>query len=91
MALAKISSKGQIIIPAKVRENHGLKGGSSLEVIDFGREIVLVPVPNDPMENARGMLNLRRSLQNIMDESRREQSEREKNFSMIPKKSRARH
>ena len=85
MALAKISSKGQIIIPAKMRENHGLKGGSSLEVIDFGREIVLVPVPDDPMEGAKGMLNLRRSLQKIMDESRSEQNAREKRFSKMPK------
>jgi AbrB family looped-hinge helix DNA binding protein len=77
MALAKISSKGQIIIPSKIRARHCLKSGSMIEILDFGKEIVLVPMLENPMSGARGLLKLRQPLPKIMADARKESVEKE--------------
>ncbi len=51
-----VSSKGQLVIPSAVRKRHHLVAGTRVEVMDNGREIVLVPVPKDAFRASRGML-----------------------------------
>jgi len=51
-----VSSKGQLVIPAKVRKRHHITPGSQVEVLDTGQQIVLVPVPKDAFRASRGML-----------------------------------
>jgi AbrB family looped-hinge helix DNA binding protein len=43
MTTAKVSSKGQLVLPKAVREAHGLTAGSEVEVEDGGDVIVLRP------------------------------------------------
>ena len=43
MALVKVKEKGQVTLPAKLRERLGLHVGDYLEVADDGARIVLVP------------------------------------------------
>ena len=38
-----LSSKGQVVIPLRVRQNHGWKPGVRFTVIDSGEELVLKP------------------------------------------------
>lgn len=52
----KVSSKGQLVIPAAVRKRYHIGPGSHMEVLDTGQEIVLVPVPKDAFRASRGML-----------------------------------
>jgi AbrB family looped-hinge helix DNA binding protein len=40
----KLSSKGQIVIPRQIRQNHGWKQGVCFSIIDDGDSIVLKPV-----------------------------------------------
>ena len=42
---AKISSKGQLVLPKAVRDAHGLGPGSEVEVESVGDTIVLKPRP----------------------------------------------
>ena len=49
-----VSQKYQIVIPRGVRERIGLKPGTALEVVAYGRRIELVPV--EPIERVRGFL-----------------------------------
>ncbi len=42
---AKISSKGQLVLPKAVRDAHGLDAGSEVEVESAGDVIVLRPRP----------------------------------------------
>lgn len=55
MAL-KIASKGWVVIPAALRQKYNLKPGSSVEIVDYGGVLALVPQHDDPIEAAAGML-----------------------------------
>jgi AbrB family looped-hinge helix DNA binding protein len=43
MPLIKIKEKGQLTLPAKIRERHGLDVGDYVEVKEEGNRIILVP------------------------------------------------
>lgn len=49
-----VSSKYQVVIPKEVREEIGLKVGTTLEVINYGHRIELVPI--QPIRNLKGFL-----------------------------------
>lgn len=51
-----VSRKGQLVIPAPVRKRYRLVPGSHVEVLDSGREIILVPVPKSAFRASRGLL-----------------------------------
>lgn len=51
-----VSSKGQLVIPAAVRKRYRIVAGSRVEVLDTGKEIVLMPVPRDAFRASRGLL-----------------------------------
>ncbi len=42
---AKVSTKGQLVLPAKIRRKYGIIPGKDVEILDFGDEIVIVPPP----------------------------------------------
>ena len=56
MHIAKISSKGWAVIPKELREKHGIKEGTYVQIAEFGDVLVLVPLPEDPVEALAGML-----------------------------------
>ena len=56
MHIAKISSKGWAVIPKQLREKHGIKEGTYVQIAEFGDVLVLVPLPEDPVEALEGML-----------------------------------
>ena len=43
MPLVKIKGKGQMTLPAKIRERHGLNMGDYVEVTEEGNRIILIP------------------------------------------------
>jgi AbrB family looped-hinge helix DNA binding protein len=55
-ALAKVSTKGQVVIPAELRKRHHLEPGASVHVYEYGDLICLAPVAADPVEEAWGTL-----------------------------------
>jgi AbrB family looped-hinge helix DNA binding protein len=70
MELTTISSKYQIVIPQKIREQFELKPGDKLMFIPFGGSLRLVVVP--PLEKARGMF---KGLPGLQDDLREEVDE----------------
>jgi AbrB family looped-hinge helix DNA binding protein len=69
----RLSQKGWVVIPAALREKYGLKPGAHLQVVDYGGVLALVPVVDDPVEAAAGMLKGGDSLtQALLAEHRRE-------------------
>jgi len=53
MKTVTISSKYQVVIPKDIRESIGLKAGTTLEIINYGSRIELVPIR--PMKNLKGI------------------------------------
>ncbi len=75
MTTVKVSSKGQIVLPKAIREKFGIKEGDELEVLDFGNEIVIVPVKKDV--NLRGLVKFEKPVKEILREIRAEEKELE--------------
>jgi AbrB family looped-hinge helix DNA binding protein len=73
---AKISSKGWIVIPAKLREKYDLKPGDQVHVLDYGGVVSIVPTSVDPVAHAAGMLQGRGSLTKALLEEHRKERRR---------------
>jgi AbrB family looped-hinge helix DNA binding protein len=74
----KISQKGWVVIPAKIRKKYNLKPGDEVQVIDYGGVLSLIPASEDPLEHASGMLKGASSLTNALIEERQRERERER-------------
>lgn len=53
MVIMKVTESGQISIPAEVRRRWGAK---AVTVVDEGDRLIIQPVPENPVEAARGSL-----------------------------------
>jgi AbrB family looped-hinge helix DNA binding protein len=59
MEITKISSKGQIVIPSKIREKLGIVEGSMLVIEEMNNGIIMKKVDNDLVNQ------IKRSLEDI--------------------------
>ena len=48
-----MTSRGQTVVPAKIRREHGIQPQTQLEWIDDGQTIRVVPIPEDPIRAAK--------------------------------------
>ena len=56
MVTAEVSSRGRVVIPAKLRKKYNLKHGDRVRFVDYGGVVSLVPASDDPIKPAAGML-----------------------------------
>ena len=61
---AKILAKGQLVIPVRIRKKFGLKPGDRVRVFEYGGVIHVIPLSDDPVKEATGILPRRPSLVN---------------------------
>lgn len=53
----KVSSKGQIVLPAEIRRQLGIEMGAELEIVELAGALYLVPVEEgDPLDLLQGLL-----------------------------------
>jgi len=77
-AVVKMSAKGQVVVPSKIREQAGLKPGREVLVyLDREGRLTIEPVPDDPIEAACGMLAGGPSLVEALLREKKEERERE--------------
>ena len=76
--LVKMSAKGQVVIPSKIRKEAGLEPGREV-VVSLGLDgrVRLMPVPDDPIGAACGMLAGGPSLLEAHLREKKEERERE--------------
>ena len=55
-ATSKVTSKGQVVIPKKIRDKYGLEPSSAIRWIEKKDGILVVPETDDSITSARGML-----------------------------------
>ncbi|NPV28060.1 MAG: AbrB/MazE/SpoVT family DNA-binding domain-containing protein [Firmicutes bacterium] len=75
METVRLSSKGQLVLPKKIREHLSLKPGEELKVELVGRKIVLEPVYQETeagWRRWRGVLRGKRALEEHLEEHRLE-------------------
>jgi AbrB family looped-hinge helix DNA binding protein len=72
MPIVRASTKGQIVIPARLRRKYRIEKGTRVNVIDGGGEIILRPVLQDAVEEAKGIF---RGGQSSLQELSRERRE----------------
>ena len=72
MSTVKVSSRGQLVIPVEIRKKHGIKAGDRIEILDFGDQIVMIPV-KDAIRDAKGWLHSDQSVLQMLREARKEE------------------
>jgi AbrB family looped-hinge helix DNA binding protein len=68
MDVVTVSSKYQVVIPRKVREELDIHRGQKMQVVAYENRVVLIPIR--PIEEARG------SLKGIETDPKREEEDR---------------
>jgi AbrB family looped-hinge helix DNA binding protein len=78
MTLAHISSKGQILIPKKIRNKYGVRPGGMVHILEQNDGILLKAAPEDPIAAACGFLKGNFSLTKdlIQEHSQEQKNER---------------
>ena len=55
--LTTVTKRGQTTIPHRLRQRYGVQEKTKLRWIDTGRGMLIVPVPDNSIKAARGMLS----------------------------------
>jgi len=73
-ATSKVTTKGQIVIPKKIREKYGIQPSTSIRWIEKKEGILMVPDSEDPIVAARGMLEGSGMLKAYMQDKKKERN-----------------
>ncbi len=72
---SKVTSKGQVVIPKRLREKYGIRSATAIRWIEKDQGILMVPESEDPIVAARGMLKGSGILKAYLKEKRREKQQ----------------
>lgn len=75
---SKVTSKGQVVIPKRLREKYGIRSATSIRWIESEQGILMVPESEDPIIAARGMLKGSGILKAYLKEKRLEKQRENK-------------
>jgi len=77
METAFVTSKGQLVIPARLRRRYGIKPGTKVCFIERENEILFQPVTKEYIRSVRGMLKSETSVTQELLKERARDKERE--------------
>lgn len=77
MTTLTVSAKGWVVIPSPLRKKYGLHPGAQVKIVDYGGVLTLVPLLEDPIEQAYGLLAGPTSLTEALLKEHAEELERE--------------
>ena len=69
-----ISRKGQTVVPAGIRQQFHIASNTKLDWISDGETIRVIPLPADPIGNARGLAKGSGLSQALREDRRQERS-----------------
>ena len=73
METSVVTSKGQVVIPSKLRRKYGIKNGTRVHFYEVNGEIRLVPVTPELIDKNIGLLGTRGKLMRaLLEEKKRE-------------------
>ena len=76
MNIVKSTVKGQILIPAPLRNKYGIGRGTALRIYDEWNRIVVEPVADDPVAEGKGLLKTKGKVLKALMKDRKEESRR---------------
>jgi AbrB family looped-hinge helix DNA binding protein len=77
MTTTIVTTKGQIVIPSKIRRKHNIKRGTRLYIEERGDELILRAVTPAYFEKIAGILQTKGKLSKALLEERSKDKERE--------------
>jgi len=77
METAYVTSKGQLVVPARLRRRYGIKPGTKVCFIERGDEILFQPVTKEYIRGVCGMLKSETSVTQELHKERAKDRERE--------------
>jgi len=77
METAYITSKGQLVVPARIRRRYGIKPGTKICFIEHDNEILFQPVTKEYIRSVHGMLKSETSVTQELLKERAKNKERE--------------
>jgi AbrB family looped-hinge helix DNA binding protein len=77
MDAAYVTTKGQLVIPARIRRKLGIKPGTKVCFVERGNEILFQPVTKEYIRSVCGMLKSDTSVTEDLLEERKKERERE--------------
>lgn len=77
METARVTSKGQLVVPSRLRRKYGIKPGTKIRFIERDSEIVFQPVTREYIRSLCGMLKSDVSVTQELLKERERERERE--------------
>jgi AbrB family looped-hinge helix DNA binding protein len=77
MDTAYVTTKGQLVIPARIRRKLGIKPGTKVCFVERGDDIIFQPVTREYIRGMSGMLKSATSVTEDLLEERRKDRQRE--------------
>ena len=77
MDTAYVTSKGQLVVPAKLRRRYGIRPGTKICFIERGNEILFQPVTKEYIRSVCGMLKSETSATQELLKERSKDKQRE--------------
>ena len=77
MTTTIVTTKGQIVIPSKIRQRLKIKRGTKLYIEERGNELILKPITPEYFERIAGVLQTKGKLSKALLEERSKDKERE--------------
>ena len=75
---SKVTSKGQVVIPKRLRVKYGIRSATAIRWIEKDQGILMVPESENPIVAARGMLKNSGILKAYLKEKRLEKKRENK-------------
>ena len=72
MAITKLSSKGQVVLPKEVRDKLGIQPGATLRIVVSGGKIEIEPLPKKLADRLYGRFSGSKLVQALENEHVRE-------------------
>ena len=84
MEMATVTSKGQLVIPIRIRRRYGIKAGTRVRFLERGQEIVIQPLTPAYIRSLRGILRDHPSLsQELLQERARDRDREDAKFEKL--------
>jgi AbrB family looped-hinge helix DNA binding protein len=79
MDSAYVTSKGQLVVPSRIRRRFGIKPGTRINFVEEGDRIIFQPVTREYIRSFRGMFKLKPGEKSVVEEHLEERrAERDK-------------